>query len=110
MPPSFPLFFPFPHLGLYCSPTVHRTHRAEQTQEAQPQILTSLSTTKLGPSLAPSGPRFLSSEEWVELPLLALRAASRQPGRRQRGGRAGPPCPETRRAGVLHLLRPPSPP
>lgn len=89
MPPPSLSSSPFPHLGLYCSPTVHWTHRAEQTQEPQPQILMSLSTTKLGPSLAPSGPRFLSSEEWVELPLLARRAASRQPGWRQRGRRAG---------------------
>ena len=78
--------------------------RAEQTQE-----LSLLSTTKLGPSLAPSGPRFLPSEEWVELPLLAWRAASRQPGRQQWGRRAGPPCPDKAGGGPPPAAAPQSP-
>lgn len=101
MPPSFPLFFPVSSLGSSLQP-----HCALDSEPSRPRspIPTLLSTTKLGPSLAPSGPRFLPSEEWVELPLLAglLPLGSRAGGR-------GLPAP-TRRAGVLHLLRPPSPP
>lgn len=106
MPPSFPLFFPVSSLGSSLQP-----HCALDSELSRPRspILTLLSTTKLGPSLAPSGPRFLPSEEWVELPLLARRAASRQPGLQQQGRRAGPPCPSEAGGGPPPAAAPQSP-
>lgn len=71
-------------------------------------LLTPLSTTDLELFLAPSGPQFLSSKQWVRLlqPLLAQCPSQGSKEEQQQG----PPCPSEAGWGSSTCCHPPSPP